>query len=229
MGYTKQNGQFAKTEDVTLVPSAARTAAGNGVAVELGDRGNLRLTLEVTAIFARGTDEVQAVAVADADGGTFTLSFGGQTTAPLPHDATAAQVQAALRALSTIGPTGVNCAGGPLGTAPVTVTFVGALAQTNVAEMTADDALLTGEGAAATVSTATPGVAGDPKLNVKVEHSPTGADSSWVTLGNAFTEKVATGSQRLIFTGVDRFVRAAWTINDEPQETATFSVVGEAV
>ena len=35
--------------------------------------------------------------------GTFTLTFKGQTTAPLPFDATAAQIDTALEALSTVG------------------------------------------------------------------------------------------------------------------------------
>lgn len=50
--------------------------------------------------------------------GTFTLTFGGQTTAPIAADATAADVQAALALLSSIGPgnvsvTSVSPTGGP--------------------------------------------------------------------------------------------------------------------
>ena len=48
-------------------------------------------------------DEQQIVRVnPGATGGTFTLTFEGQTTAPLPFNATAAQVDAALEALSNI-------------------------------------------------------------------------------------------------------------------------------
>lgn len=50
MGYSKSNGQWADTQDVTLAASAARTATGNGDAVELGDRGTAALTLDVTAV-----------------------------------------------------------------------------------------------------------------------------------------------------------------------------------
>ena len=39
----------------------------------------------------------------NATGGTFTLTFNGQTTAPLAFNATAAQIEAALEALSNIG------------------------------------------------------------------------------------------------------------------------------
>ena len=49
------------------------------------------------------TDENQTVRVTGATGGTFTLTFNGQTTAPLAFNATAAQIAAALGALSTIG------------------------------------------------------------------------------------------------------------------------------
>ena len=46
------------------------------------------------------TDETQTVRVNNATGGTFTLTFDGQTTAPIAYNATAAAVQAALEALS---------------------------------------------------------------------------------------------------------------------------------
>ena len=48
------------------------------------------------------TDEQQTVRVTNATGGTFTLTFNGQTTAPIAYNATAAQVDAALEALSNI-------------------------------------------------------------------------------------------------------------------------------
>ncbi len=49
-------------------------------------------------------DELQSVMVGGgATGGTYTLSFAGQTTAPIPLHATRDQAQEALAALSTIG------------------------------------------------------------------------------------------------------------------------------
>ena len=50
------------------------------------------------------TNETQTVRVTNATGGTFTLTFDGQTTAPIAFNATAAAVQAALEALSNIEP-----------------------------------------------------------------------------------------------------------------------------
>ena len=56
-----------------------------------------------------------------ATGGTFTLTFDGQTTAPIAYDATAAPVQAALEALGNVEPGDVVVTGGPVNTANVTV------------------------------------------------------------------------------------------------------------
>ncbi len=57
-----------------------------------------------------GPNEVQVVNVS-ATSGQFKLGFRGQTTADLPYNATAAEVQTALRALSKIGANGVTVSG----------------------------------------------------------------------------------------------------------------------
>src|SRR5262249_8746458 len=73
--------------------------------------------------------DVQTLSIGGAPtGGNFTLSFGGQTTTAILFNASAAQVQAALQALSTIGTGNVATSGGPLAGASVTITFVGKLA-----------------------------------------------------------------------------------------------------
>lgn len=106
---------------------------------------------------ASGTAEVQTLTEDTAiTAGTFTITFSGQTTAAIAHDATAAQVQTALEALSNIAPGDIAVTGGPIGTTPLTLTFYGNL-QGNVAEVTVDVTALTGT---ITVATATPGVTG---------------------------------------------------------------------
>jgi hypothetical protein len=80
------------------------------------------------------TNEVQTVNLVDADGGTFTLTFGGQTTAAIAHNASAATVDAALEALSSIGTGNIAVTGSSGG--PYTCTFGGALAGQNLALMT---------------------------------------------------------------------------------------------
>lgn len=81
-----------------------------------------------------GADEVQLITPANHTGGTFTLTYAGQTTAAIAYNATAATVAAALKALSNIGDSDVSVTG-PAG-GPWVVTFGGALAETNVAQLT---------------------------------------------------------------------------------------------
>ena len=90
----------------------------------------------------------------------FTLTFGGQTTAPIPVGASAGEVAAALIALSSIGGAGgvvtvaeVPAAGGTT----YAVTFGGTLANTDVAQMTA---AAVGGGTPPTVTTQQNGGAG---------------------------------------------------------------------
>jgi PKD repeat protein/type 1 glutamine amidotransferase len=103
------------------------------------------------------TNETQTVRTAGTTGGTFTLTFQGQTTAPLAHNATAAQVQAALEALEAIGSGDVLATGGPANVANVSVNFRGALSERDVAQLTADGSGLTGTAPGAVTATTTGG------------------------------------------------------------------------
>lgn len=54
--------------------------------------------------FLDATNEIQAIYITEATGGTFTITYNGQTTAtPLPYNASVSQVQSALQGLSSIG------------------------------------------------------------------------------------------------------------------------------
>jgi NHL repeat len=99
-------------------------------------------------------NERQTVTVG-ATGGTFTLTFTGQTTSGIPFDATAAGVQAALEALSNLNPGDVLVTGNAGG--PWTVEFVGARADTDPAQMIGNASNLTGIPRFVTVATPTPG------------------------------------------------------------------------
>jgi hypothetical protein len=103
--------------------------------------------------------EVQTVTITGTPtGGTYTLTFSGQTTAGIPYNATAAQVKAALEALSNIGAGEVAVAGGPHPGTAVVVTFGGQYLGDDVAQMTASAAGLTGgTSPAVTVTTSTAG------------------------------------------------------------------------
>jgi len=90
-----------------------------------------------------------------ATGGTFTLSFSGQTTAPVAFDADATALQTALEDLSNIAAGDVIVTGNAGG--PWTVDFAGALADTDVAQMTGNATNLTGTPKSVTVATTVQG------------------------------------------------------------------------
>lgn len=90
-------------------------------------------------------DEVQTLSLPSAPtGGTFTLTYSGQTTAAIAYNANAATVQAALEALSNIGVGDVVCSGGALPGTPVIITFGTLLGDQDVALITGDGTSLTG-------------------------------------------------------------------------------------
>ncbi len=82
--------------------------------------------------------EVQRVGFTGAYGGSFTLSFSGQTTGTIAYNASAATVLAALEALSNIGSgdVAVTQTVNTFSAKEWQVTFQGALASTNVAQIT---------------------------------------------------------------------------------------------
>jgi hypothetical protein len=102
------------------------------------------------------TDEVQSVTITGSPtGGTFTLTFSGSTTAAINHNAAASTVQSALRAIDSIDGANVSVSGSAGG--PYTVTFIGELAATNVAAMTATSSLTGGTTPGVTIATVTAG------------------------------------------------------------------------
>ncbi|GAA4120509.1 hypothetical protein GCM10022215_24230 [Nocardioides fonticola] len=98
------------------------------------------------------SEEVQTVTEGGSGLTSFTLTFSGQTTVAIAAAATAATVQSALEALSTIGAGNVVVTGSAGG--PYTVKFIGGLANTNVAQMTATP---TGGSGTVTIATTTAG------------------------------------------------------------------------
>jgi hypothetical protein len=107
--------------------------------------------------YAGRTNEVQTVTITGAPGGgTFTLTYGGQTTAGIAYNAPASAVQSALVALTSLEPGDVTVTGVAGG--PYSVTFGGNLAGEDVAALTASGAGLTGgTSPGVTIGTATGG------------------------------------------------------------------------
>ena len=103
-------------------------------------------------------NEVEEIKV-NATGGTYTVTYGSETTTAIPYNATAAQLQAALELLPSL--TGnITVTGGPGnkgGTTPYVVTFVGALKETAITPVTTNRAELTGGAKLASVVVLKPG------------------------------------------------------------------------
>ena len=101
-----------------------------------------------------GTSEVQSVTVSGATVGNIRLTFLGQQTGNIAFNANAAAVEAALVALSNVDPGDIVASGGPLNTAPVTLTFGGKYARGDVAQITVQN--VDADGTRSTATT-TPG------------------------------------------------------------------------
>lgn len=115
-------------------------------------------------------------------GGTFTLTYSGQTTADIAYNATADAVQNALEALSNIGIGDVQVFGGPLsGGTNLYIEFRGALAATNVATITRTSSL-SGGGSIAVSTAYTGGNPGSYSNLIVIEHE----DEIWCIKGPRF-------------------------------------------
>jgi hypothetical protein len=151
------------------------------------------------AVASEVVSETQAVSfTGTVTGGTFTLTYAGQTTPAQPFNVSAAALQVALQALTTVGAGNVVVGGGP-GPAAFAVTFAGTLANSPQPLLTFNAATLTGTTPGMAVARSTAGVsfaghAARAALANRILNNPTGygvlmapgvADSA--TVGADFT------------------------------------------
>ncbi len=100
--------------------------------------------LETQVASSSAQDGIQSIIIPAATGGTYTLTYGAQTTTAIAYNAGAATVQAALQALSSIGSGNCTVTGFGTVSSPFLVTFTGALAGTAVTAITANAGSLSG-------------------------------------------------------------------------------------
>jgi NHL repeat-containing protein len=180
-------------------------------------------------------NEQQTVTVgANTTGGSFTLRYGGTTpaftSAAIPWNASAAQVDAALEGIAGIGAgnvdvTSSNPGGGAAPGGPYTVEFVGALADTNTAQMTSVATGLVATGTkSVTIATTVDGggrfekcvVAADCKAGINIATAPGAPGGEFSTPQGVAVNQVTgdfyvsdPGFQRIQqFTADGAFVRA---------------------
>ena len=118
------------------------------------DRSMLDVYMGCTPVVdGPGSNETQTVTIGGIPtGGTFTLSYRGETTAALAYNAAASAVQAALRGFAALKAENVSVAGSAGG--PYTITFA---KLDNVNQVTADHALTGGTAPGVTVATTSQG------------------------------------------------------------------------
>lgn len=162
VSYTIYKGSIVGAEQATYLRIGDFTLTYNRSDTTIGGSGMARrLTSSAidTSIHMPG-NEVQQVAVS-ATGGTFTITYAGQTTSAIAYNATAAVVLAALEALSNI-PAGAMRVEMTVSASPLftwLIEFGGSLGETNVAQVTCGAGSLTGGAGTATPTTVTGGAA----------------------------------------------------------------------
>jgi hypothetical protein len=144
-----------------------------------------------------GTNEVQRLTIANATGGTYTLTFSGQTTSALAYNANAAAIQTALIALSNLATGDVTVSG----SGPYTISFAGEYSYEDVPAIVAAGDNLTGSSPTATITTITPGVpiAGDFSCSLS-------SDKTVVTVTPSATSWLATANSPVTVNFVYRYV-----------------------
>jgi PKD repeat protein/type 1 glutamine amidotransferase len=149
-GGTPAHLDLASEQEILRVPNNRGACCHVGGDIEFDSHNNLWLVTGDDTPSGGGnsggfspfnsqlTNENQTITVAGATGGTFTLTFDGQTTSPIPFPLVNADIEAALEALSNLDDVAVT------GTAARTVNFRGDKSELNVPQMTGDASGLTG-------------------------------------------------------------------------------------
>jgi hypothetical protein len=117
---------FANAADVGAgwVFNSLEISGGSADGFEVSGEGFAKPLAHGQALGGITIERQTITATPTVSGGTYTLTFGGATTAAIAYNATAAVVDSALEALSSIGAGGVVVAGGPLPATPMTVDFL---------------------------------------------------------------------------------------------------------
>ncbi len=188
--FTTSGGSAATINDLlnSLDQTTSVYAAGNGILITgtAANGAEIRAMYQTTGVATPGVNEEQRLALGGPTAGTFTLSFGGETTGLLASNASAAEIEAALEGLNSIGSGNVNVVASG---SDFDITFQGKLAARDVTALVGDFTALTGGGAASVMET-TAGSAGQDTVG-----------NLLTTINAAFGGAAADESQRLSLGG----------------------------
>jgi len=155
--YTVETGSWVQADEFPYGIVTGLEMTGNREGVSLS---GTMLTQERTEgiTLTTGTAEVQTLtASGTVSGGTYTLSFMGETTSSLAYNANNATILSALNALPNVASGDITLGGGSLPGTPVTFTFGGQYASADVPLIVVNGASLTGSTPAYTMTETTPG------------------------------------------------------------------------
>lgn len=132
--YTLTGAAEANKTLATLTPGfAGRVQAAFAAVTTAVTTGSKAANVQLYIDNVPGTNEVQTLTITGSPtGGTFTITYDGVTSGAINYNANAATVQSTLEAMSNIAVGDVTCGGGALPGTPVTITFGGSLAGTDV-------------------------------------------------------------------------------------------------
>lgn len=177
-------------------------------------------------------NEIQTLSITGAPtGGTFTLTYSGQTTSAIAYNASAANIQTALESLSNIDSGDVSCSGGTLPGTAVTVTFEGNLANTDVPLMTSTSSLTGGTSPATSIAETKKG--GDTVYAFVAKPN----DTSWTKCDggdsiefstSAFGRFCQLADKIAILTGTDYLAYFdISTVSEDSPEVTTFTAIDD--
>jgi Flp pilus assembly protein TadG len=144
-----QDIQDAATNHQTIVIPVIDSGSGNGN-TDVHIPGFITLSLNFTYPYV---NQIQSVALnGPPTGGTFTLTYGGRTTSNLAYNASAADVQVALAALSSIGVGAGNVSVSGAAGGPYLITFGGSKTLSTLGLISATSSLSGGTSPAISVA-----------------------------------------------------------------------------
>lgn len=129
-------------EFAEITAAATTNSSGNNVITLTSDTAGKPFVVSIA--IGSGNNEKQVITLGGttATGGTFTLTFNGETTTTIAYNAAASTVQTALEGLASYSSGDFTVTGDAGG--PYTIEFTGTLAATNVSLITASATSLTG-------------------------------------------------------------------------------------
>jgi hypothetical protein len=233
--YTVETGGFVRARKFGygLVTGVTMQGSREGVTLS-ADMIGQKQTTGVT--LSPGTAEVQTLhKTGTVSGGTFTITFQGETTATIAYNANNAAVLAALVALPNLDTGDVVLGGGPVGTSDLTITFGGQYASADVPLMVVNSASLTGGGTYdITQTTAGVPLTATTMAPISGNHWDFYLDSAYGSLGTTKLTRCfnwswgITGMYGPIWPGNTSNASYAAHTDLKPSTTFTFQVEGDS-